>query len=91
MTALAFAADVVTARCSASSDRRRAGTRFTYPPIGGFDAGEHIAYARACVDDGGLPDGGASYTPPGFYVLAGVAIGSAKRSGWTSPSAARSC
>jgi len=45
-----------------------------YPPIGGFDAEEHIAYARSLLDSGGLPQGGASYTPPGFYVLAGLAM-----------------
>jgi hypothetical protein len=47
---------------------------FTYPPLGGFDAEEHIAYARALLESGGLPEAGASYTPPGFYVLAGAAI-----------------
>jgi hypothetical protein len=44
-----------------------------YPPIGGFDAREHIAYAETLVGDGGLPELGASYTPPGFYLLAGAA------------------
>ena len=47
---------------------------FTYPPIGGFDAREHIAYAQSLLDNHGLPEGGASYTPPGFYVLAAIAI-----------------
>ena len=47
---------------------------FAYPPIGGYDAAEHIAYARALVERGELAEGGASYTPPGFYVLAGSAI-----------------
>jgi hypothetical protein len=46
----------------------------TYPPIGGFDAREHIAYAHSLLDGHGLPEGGAYYTPPGFYVLAGIAI-----------------
>jgi hypothetical protein len=47
---------------------------FTYPPVGGFDAREHIEYARD-VADGRLPDsGGASYTPPGFYALAALAL-----------------
>ena len=45
-----------------------------YPPIGGFDAAEHIDYARAIADRGELPVGGASYTPPGFYLLAAAAI-----------------
>jgi hypothetical protein len=46
---------------------------FTYPPLGGFDAQEHIAYANEVLD-GRLPDDGASYTPPGFYTLAAGAI-----------------
>lgn len=46
----------------------------SYPPMGGFDAAEHIAYARSLADSAGLPTGGASYTPPGFYVLAAGAI-----------------
>jgi hypothetical protein len=46
---------------------------FTYPYFGGFDAIEHLAYAYE-VMDGELPEGGASYTPPGFYALAAVAI-----------------
>jgi hypothetical protein len=45
-----------------------------YPPVGGFDAAEHLAYARALFESGGLPEEGASYTPPGYYVLAGAAI-----------------
>jgi hypothetical protein len=46
----------------------------TYPSIGGFDAAEHIEYARALVGRGELPAGGASYTPPLFYAIAGTAI-----------------
>ncbi len=46
---------------------------FAYPPLGGFDAREHIAYAED-LKDGRLPEGGASYTPPGFYALAALAI-----------------
>ena len=46
---------------------------FAYPSLGGFDAREHIAYAYD-VADGRLPEGGASYTPPGFYALAALAI-----------------
>lgn len=46
---------------------------FAYPPLGGFDAREHIEYARDVLD-GRLPEGGASYTPPGFYALAALAI-----------------
>lgn len=46
---------------------------FAYPPLGGFDAREHIAYARDVLD-GRLPEGGASYTPPGFYAVAALAI-----------------
>ena len=44
-----------------------------YPPLGGFDAREHIAYAYD-VADGRLPEGGASYTPPGFYAAAALGI-----------------
>lgn len=47
---------------------------FTYPPIGGFDAAEHIAYTNSLLETGGIPDGGAYYTPPGFYLLAGAAM-----------------
>ncbi len=45
-----------------------------YPPIGGYDAAEHIAYARDLIESGEIAEGGASYTPPGFYVVAGAAI-----------------
>ena len=45
----------------------------TYAPILGFDALEHITYARE-VRDGRLPEGGAGYTPPGFYAVAAVAL-----------------
>jgi hypothetical protein len=47
---------------------------FDYPWFGGFDAAEHIEYARGLADRGELPTGGASYTPPGFYVLAAAAL-----------------
>ena len=47
---------------------------FDYPWFGGFDAAEHIDYARGLADRGELPTGGASYTPPGFYVLAAAAL-----------------
>jgi hypothetical protein len=46
---------------------------FTYPSLGGFDAREHVAYARDVLA-GSLPEDGASYTPPGFYALAALAI-----------------
>lgn len=46
---------------------------FTYPYLGGFDAREHVAYAYE-VMEWRLPEGGASYTPPGFYALAALAI-----------------
>jgi 4-amino-4-deoxy-L-arabinose transferase-like glycosyltransferase len=46
----------------------------TYPYLGGFDAREHVEYAHDVLD-GRLPEtGGASYTPPGFYALAALAI-----------------
>lgn len=46
----------------------------TYPPVGGFDASEHIAYVDELVERNGLPETGAFYTPPGFYVLAAAVI-----------------
>ena len=46
---------------------------FAYPYLGGFDAREHVAYAYEILE-GRLPTGGASYTPPGFYALAALAI-----------------
>ena len=47
---------------------------FVYPPIGGYDAAEHIAYVRSLLDTGELPyKAGAYYTPPLWYVLAGGA------------------
>jgi 4-amino-4-deoxy-L-arabinose transferase-like glycosyltransferase len=46
----------------------------SYPPIGGYDAAENIAYARGLIEHGNLPDGtGSYYTPPLFYALAGIA------------------
>ena len=47
---------------------------YSYPPLGGFDASEHVSYARGLADHGELTAGGASYTPPGFYVLAAGTI-----------------
>lgn len=43
---------------------------FSYPWLGGFDAAEHIEYVHGLAERGELPTGGASYTPPGFYLLA---------------------
>ncbi len=46
-----------------------------YPPGGGYDAVDHIAYAEGIRQGEGLPDGtGEYYTPPGFYALAAGAI-----------------
>ena len=46
----------------------------SYPPLGGYDAAENIAYAHGLVEEGNLPDAtGSYYTPPLFYALAGVA------------------
>jgi hypothetical protein len=46
-----------------------------YPPIGGYDAAEHIAYARSLIEQGELPHkSGAYYTPPLWYVMAGSGI-----------------
>jgi 4-amino-4-deoxy-L-arabinose transferase-like glycosyltransferase len=48
---------------------------FVYPPVGGYDAAEHIAYARSLIEQGELPyKSGAYYTPPLWYVLAGGGI-----------------
>jgi hypothetical protein len=44
-----------------------------YPPIGGYDAAEHIEYTHELIENWSLPETGASYTPPGFYLLAGGA------------------
>ena len=46
-----------------------------YPPGLGYDAIDHIAYARSILDGHGFPDGvGEYYTPPGFYAVTAVAI-----------------
>jgi hypothetical protein len=46
-----------------------------YPAVGGYDAAEHIAYARSLIDTGELPfKSGAYYTPPLWYALAGGGI-----------------
>jgi len=43
-----------------------------YPPGGGFDALEHMAYADGLVPGGALPHGtGEYYTPPGWYAIVG--------------------
>ena len=47
---------------------------FSYPWVFGFDAAEHIEYVRGLAERGELPTGGASYTPPGFYLLAAGAM-----------------
>ena len=57
----------------------------TYPSIGGFDAREHIEYASGVVQRGELPEGGASYTPPGFYLLAGAGLEIGKALGLDEP------
>ena len=57
---------------------------FTYPPLGGFDAREHIAYAYD-LRDFRLPEGGASYTPPGYYALAALAIRLGEKLGMVTP------
>ena len=46
-----------------------------YPPGLGYDAVDHIAYARGILDGQGFPDGiGEYYTPPLFYTVAAGAI-----------------
>ena len=61
---------------------------FTIRRSSGSTPGAHRLRARPARRRG-LPDGGASYTPPGFYVLAAIAIRVGEAMGWTSPSAAR--
>ena len=58
-----------------------------YPPSAASTR-ESTSRTRESIRDGdGLPEGGASYTPPGFYAPRGAArSGSARRSGWTSRS-----
>ena len=57
---------------------------FAYPWIGGFDADEHVTYAHELLD-GRLPEGGAYYTPPGFYAAAAVAMRLGEALGLTEP------
>jgi hypothetical protein len=48
----------------------------TYPPTGGYDATEHIAYANLLIQRGEIPGRRGQteyYTPPGFYAVAGAA------------------
>ena len=57
-----------------------------YPPGGGYDAIDHIAYAEGIRQGEGFPDGiGAYYTPPGFYTLAAGAIELGDRLGLGDP------
>ena len=57
---------------------------FAYPPLGGFDAREHVAYAHD-LRDGRLPEGGASYTPPGYYAVAALTIRLGEALGMATP------
>ncbi len=58
----------------------------TYPPLGGYDAEDYLAYARDLVERGELPDAvGAYYTPPGYMALAGVATKLGARLGLDDP------
>src|SRR5689334_8909601 len=46
-----------------------------YPPGLGYDAIDHIGYARSILDGHGFPDGvGEYYTPPGFYAVLAATI-----------------
>ncbi len=48
----------------------------TYPPQGGYDATEHIAYANLLIERSQIPGRQGRteyYTPPGFYAVAGAA------------------
>ena len=57
-----------------------------YPPGGGYDAIDHIAYAEGIRQGDGLPDGtGEYYTPPAFYTLAAGAIELGDRLGLGDP------
>ncbi len=59
---------------------------FTYPAILGYDAAEHIAYARDLVHGWRVPQGsGAFYTPPLFYLLAGSATALGEALGMAHP------
>jgi 4-amino-4-deoxy-L-arabinose transferase-like glycosyltransferase len=59
---------------------------FTYPPIGGYDAAEHIAYARSLIEQGEIPHRtGTYYTPPLWYALAGTAMKLGDRLGLDDP------
>src|SRR5919204_5701863 len=49
---------------------------YDYPSIFGFDAAEHQAYADSLIHHWHIPGNETRseyYTPPGFYLLAGVA------------------
>lgn len=59
---------------------------FVYPPIGGYDAAEHIAYARSLIETRELPfKSGAYYTPPLWYALAGAGMELGDAIGMTEP------
>jgi 4-amino-4-deoxy-L-arabinose transferase-like glycosyltransferase len=61
---------------------------FDYEPISGFDAEEHIGYARTLVEEWRIPtsdDLGNYYTPPGFFLLAGGALKAGELLGLTEP------
>jgi hypothetical protein len=58
----------------------------TYSPTAGYDAQDHIDYARGLVWGGHLPHGeGEYYTPPGYYAVAGVALRVASHLGVAQP------
>jgi len=57
-----------------------------YPPGLGYDAIDHIAYARSILAGHGFPDGvGEYYTPPGFYTVAAGAIWLGQKAGLGEP------
>ncbi len=48
---------------------------FHYPSVSGYDAEEHIAYARTLVTEWRIPTELRNYyTPPGFFLLAGPLV-----------------
>jgi hypothetical protein len=58
---------------------------FEYHWLLGYDASEHLTYARELLATGSIPDTGASYTPPGFYALAAGALRAGEWLGMAEP------
>src|SRR5262249_16311055 len=57
-----------------------------YPPGHGYDARDHMRYADGLIPGWRLPHGtGEYYTPPGFYVVAGIVDWLAGKAGLGEP------